>query len=764
MPRRISARCAAALTALLIGCGGDPEPDLGEWSAEIEGDALTLRGPDGGHWRNLRFQIGTGSADIEFQFGSFRFDDVRHTLTPAAQLHWDDGALVLSDAIGGPLARLIVEVDDRHLSLKVDPAASPGANGRFELSGACDADDHFLGTGSHAMDVDHVGQAFPLFVSEPGIGKVDTEEYPGDWFVTGTRHASSYPVPFLLRPHHPDGLLLDTLARVELDLCAADPNRYTALTWSARPTLRFIDGTSPLQVVERLTERTGRPDLAPAWAFGPWTDSIRGVDRLFEVANTLRDAGAPSTVMWTEDWKGARELSTGYRLSKEWFIDDELYPDASSLSSTLAELGFKWFGYFGPFVGMDDVSGAEAIEADVLIKREDGSIYTFTGVTFEPVSLLDFTHPDATNWAVTRMRDHLNLGFSGWMADYAEWLPHDALLFDGRTGLAAHNGYPRMWQDAARRAIEGYDATYFCRSGWANTSGTCPIVWAGDQRTSFQPDDGFPTIVPLGLGMSASGVPVYTHDIAGYQSVGNPPSTRELWLRWAALGAWSPIMRTHHGAFDQDNWQFDTDADTVERYARLATEHMRTWPYRYGLARQAHERGTPMVLPPSFLYDDDWGRMDAWLLGRWIFVAPVLEEGATGRDVQLPGHTAWYNFHTGQPATSGYVEVEPDGIPVYVARGATIPLFNTVPHTLVDTVDDPRVIPFEVADAERVVRVYGRGGRFTEGDGTQYQPSGEATEAATAQGTFTSGTLDAGGVTVKIEGPRERTYILEVLP
>ena len=41
---------------------------------------------------------------------------------------------------------------------------------------ACDADDHFMGFGS-AMDMDHIGQAFPLWVSEPGIERLKTKNH-----------------------------------------------------------------------------------------------------------------------------------------------------------------------------------------------------------------------------------------------------------------------------------------------------------------------------------------------------------------------------------------------------------------------------------------------------------------------------------------------------------------------------------------------------------------------------------------------------------
>jgi hypothetical protein len=53
----------------------------------------------------------------------------------------------------------------------------------------------------------------------------------------------------------------------------------------------------------------------------------------------------------------------------------------------------------------------------------------------------------------------------------------------------------------------------------------------------------------------------------------------------------------------------------------------------------------------------------------------------------------------------------------------------------------------------------GSDGGFTEADGTMYRSSGNGT--GTATGTFASGTLEAGGLTLTIEGTVERTYTLE---
>ncbi len=714
---------------------------------------------------DLRFGAGTGSYQLDQAFGSYRFDDVEHSIDWASGVanfapfnvddtielagHHDDvlGLLVL-EPIGEDMLRLYFEPND-------------DSSDRTVLQAACDDDDHFLGLGGHAMDVDHVGQAFPIWVSEPGVGKDDEDDYPDDWSITGTRHASSYPMPFLLRPHQTHGLLLEGHARTEVDLCASDPSRFSMLTWGAPMEIILISGDDPLHVLEHASERWGRIQQPPAWGLGAWVDAVGGSDRVREVAAAVRQAGAAVSVIWTEDWKGFELQGTGYRLGYEWFVDREHYPDAETIDEELEAAGLKWLAYFSAFVAEETVTWDSAQDAGVLIQDDQGEPYTFLGVSLKWISLVDYTHPDAQDWSVAWMQACLDVGFDGWMADYGEWLPTDSVLYDGDPMLE-HNRYPERWQATNLAAIDGRDATFFSRSGWAGAQGLSPVVWGGDQRTSFDMDDGFPTVLALGLGLSASGVPVYTHDIAGYNSVGNDPSDKELWFRWAGLGAYTPVMRTHHGAFDEENHQFDRDEETLAYYAATTQEHTRLYPYRSGLARQAAERGSPMIRPVAFHYGEDWGRMDAWLLGPALLVAPVMERGAMGREVELPVDVAWYDWHSLEAASGGWVDAATDRTPVFAAAGTTVPTFGTIPDTLAEAEGDG-VLDFDDADGERIVYLFGGGGEFTEGDGTRYTPSGTPTGSGETTDTLTNGSITVAGVTLDIEGEAERSYTVVVV-
>ena len=83
---------------------------------------------------------------------------------------------------------------------------------------------------------------------------------------------------------------------------------------------------------------------------------------------------------------------------------------------------------------------------------------------------------------------------------------------------------PQLWQtlnaEVAEEAALDQGMGIYYRSGHRSAPRTATIVWAGDQRTSFDDDDGLPTVVPIGLGLAAAGV-LYGHDIAGYQFIGN---------------------------------------------------------------------------------------------------------------------------------------------------------------------------------------------------------------------------------------------------
>ncbi len=774
-----SARLPLALPVLLLACSHATPRTVGPWTLTPTNTGFDVSRDDGADViGSISLEIGVGSADVTFETGAYKFDNETVAwaqVGPAGKPLGLDPSWTweLDDADGNAVGQVnVADLGNDTLSVLV-AATDPSIN-RTRYAMPCTGDDHFAGFGEMAEDVDHVGESFPLWVSEPGIGKSTTDSQGSDWFLTGTKHASSYPDPFFVTPA-PLGVEIVTQSRVDMDLCTG--NDWSAAVWSGKSAILYEDVASPMEAIEQHALRNGPPVLPPDWAFAPWNDAVGGVDRVTTVATELRDAHATSGVIWTEDWKGGEEGAYGYHLIPNWDIDEALYPDAAGTAAALKEQGFAWFAYFQPFVVEGTPAWDEA--SSYLIQNADGTPYTFTGMTLATTSVLDLSRDDARAWAESKMQAVLDLGFTGWMADFGEWLPTDAHL-QYANALTDHNAYPIWWQETNAAVLNGSanggnsatgaggttTGVMFTRSGWTGSPGISPVAWGGDQRTDFEADDGFPTVLPLGIGAGIAGVPLFGTDIGGYQSIGNPSSTKELWWRWCTLGAMSPVMRTHHGAFLDTNWQFDTDADTLALYARWSNVHGRLIPYLRGLAAQAATVGTPLIRAPFLTYPaEDWGRTDAWLLGD-LLVAPVMTEGAVSRQVDLPAGVNWYDFWTGAPAVTGTHDVPLDSIAVFAPAGTIVPMYTDAPDTLVAG-SLPGLLTADDVDKARTVYVYASGAgamasAFTEGDGTTYSVSGTATGPAVGAVTTSQGTATVGGLAVAIAGPSERSYTIVI--
>ena len=149
-----------------------------------------------------------------------------------------------------------------------------------------------------------------------------------------------------------------------------------------------------------------------------------------------------------------------------------------------------------------------------------------------------------------------------------------------------------------------------------------------------------------------------------------------------------------------------------------------------------------------------------------LFVAPVLEQGALDRQVDLPSGAAWFDFWSGAPAESGRYDVPLDSIAVYAPRGAIIPMYTDAPDTLRDGPLSGLVTRDEV-DTARTVTIFGSGSvdadfRFTEADGTRYEVTGSCTGPGTTAFSTANGSFDVNGLHIRILSPVERVYTVIV--
>ena len=233
----------------------------------------------------------------------------------------------------------------------------------------------------------------------------------------------------------------------------------------------------------------------------------------------------------------------------------------------------------------------------------------------------------------------------------------DAVLYDGTPAMLAHNPWPAMWarvcHEAVAEAGKSSDIVYFMRAGAAGSQRWCPNMWAGDQNVDWSEDDGLPSVITAALSLSVCGHGVHHSDIGGYTTLFGMKRTKELFLRWAEFSAFTPMMRSHEGNRPRDNWQFDSDDDTLDALARLGRLFVAMKPYRQAVLAENATDGVAAMRPLFFHYEDDpasFNIKDQYLFGRDLLVAPVIEEGAVTRALHLPaGATGevWVHLWTG---------------------------------------------------------------------------------------------------------------------
>ncbi|TNE92392.1 MAG: hypothetical protein EP330_01695 [Deltaproteobacteria bacterium] len=537
----------------------------------------------------------------------------------------------------------------------------------------CDDDGSFHGFGEQYAATNLEGHAFDLIVEEQGIGRDPDGFAP----LAGNAYSTYFPMPWWLdaRGH---GVLFDTAHRVTADVCATDE----AVAWievvSGEPvTWTVFHGPDPLDVIAQLGEVVGRPAPVPDWAWGTWICTQGGEQAVRDQAAFLASENIPVTALWVQDWTGTTaNIDGGYGVNYRWEADTEvLYPDLRGLVDELHNQDLRVLAYVNSFIDSDLPNHFDEMEAaGMLPLNPEGETYTFLGPRND-VTVADFTNPDTRDYARAALVDAIETwDLDGWMADFGEWLPIDATVHDGSDGMVAHNLYPVDWHTVVREAIDEArpdgDFVTYARSGFTGVQGVAQVHWVGDQEADDHLTDGLPTVVPAMLTLSMAGQPHVTHDIAGFSG---GPSTKELYLRWTELGAFSPFMRTHDGNARDANWRFDSDAETTAHFRRFSAIHDLLAPELKALADDAQTTSAPIVRHLMLAYPDDaetWNLDDQYLLGEDLLVAPILQTGLTERDVYLPEGT-WFDVWTGeQLAGPGWVtRSAPIGSPPVFSRG-----------------------------------------------------------------------------------------------
>ena len=301
--------------------------------------------------------------------------------------------------------------------------------------------------------------------------------------------------------------------------------------------------------------------------------------------------------------------------------------------------------YLRPWVEPDSAP----VQKGWVATHEDGSSYLTTGTTGQQIALIDFTNPAAVRYWKHQVRQIFDLGFDGFMQDFGEEVLSGMHFHDGQTGVTMHNRYLTLYHKATREEIERYQRLhprrtlwFFTRAGYSGRPGATAYEggnFPGDETTDWTRSSGLASSTPDMLNRAIGGAYGFGTDIGGYFDLTTPPTTKELFIRWAEWAAFSPIYRLHGAGPSGTHAPWTFDSQTVRIYRRLSKLHMRAAPLIMRLWRRAEATGVPPTRPLWLADPSDRRARQAdqeWMLGPDLLVAPVVSEGATSRRVYFP--------------------------------------------------------------------------------------------------------------------------------
>ncbi|MCB0897032.1 MAG: alpha-glucosidase [Nocardioides sp.] len=621
---------------------------------------------------------GRGSVAWEEHRGYFwptvQYDDRLADQTLDSVEQTAEGVVLAGTLAGGP------EDEPAGWTMTVAPRAADGAS----LSVGTDAatpltsvalvsgrSDHAAvhGFGEQFTDFDLDGRLLPIVDREQGVGR---GEEPITSLADATNHGAggTEAMTYAAWPSFVTGDLRGLRLDADDPLSSAfavadtrDPGAVALELWAPSLDAQVSAADDPIALVAAQQAGDRHPPLATWATRGAIIGLQGGTAEVRRELDRLLRAGAKVSGVWIQDWSGKRTTSFGDRLWWTWQLDRERYPGWARLVRDLAREGIRTTTYVNPFLVDAAPKGdpsirnlwAEARDAGYLVEAPNGSPYLLDQGEFD-ASLVDLTDPAARSWYADVIADEvLADGVQGFMADFGEGLPFDAVLADG-TAAALHNRWPTLWARtvrlACRRADQPRCVTWF-RSGGLGQARDAALFWNGDQLVTFSKYDGLASALLGTLSAGVSGWPLQHSDVGGYTSVNalvkNYVRTPELLGRWEEYQAFGVVMRTHEGNRPDDNLQVYSNARTAEQFARMTRLFAALAPYRRSVVEEATRTGVPAIRPVWLVAPGTAAATSQreFFLGSHLLVAQVLRAGAEAVRVDLPPGR-WVHLLTGR--------------------------------------------------------------------------------------------------------------------
>ena len=545
----------------------------------------------------------------------------------------------------------------RYDALPLGFCKAEGKKERATMAFECKHDECFAGTGERFAKMDLSGQTFYL-KNQDGQGVNNRRTYKN--------------IPFYLSSRM-YGVFYHTSAYAKLSLAGFSTRSVEFMSRQAMLDVFLIGGDTPDEILCGYRHLTGFPQMLPLWSYGVWMSRMTyfSADEVNDICDRMRREHYPCDVI---------HLDTGWFKTDwlcEWKFNEERFPDPEGFIRQLKDKGYRVTLWQLPYVaeGAEQIDEARANKyICTLTKKQESEGSNFS--TLDYAGTIDLTNPKATAWYKGLLKRLLDMGVAAIKTDFGENIHMDAVYANMPPELL-NNLYALLYQKAAyeiTKEVTG-DGIVWARAAWAGCQ-RYPLHWGGDSCSSW---DGMAGSLKGGLHFGLSGFAFWSHDVPGFHTLPNFMNTRvrdDVYVRWTQFGVFSSHIR-YHGTNKREPWHYPAIAGIVKRWWNLRYKLI---PYILKESEKAVHGGKAIVQALVFHHPDDrlcWHIDDEYYFGDDLLVAPVMNSD-NRRDVYLP-EGEWVNFFSGERLQGGQwlhnVEVPLELMPVYVRRGAVIPVY-----------------------------------------------------------------------------------------
>lgn len=452
--------------------------------------------------------------------------------------------------------------------------------------------------------------------------------------------------------------------------------------------LFLLGGGTLKRIVDNYTLLTGRPALLPKRALGYQGSSMYypelekdSDDAVLGFIDTIKAEGFPIDGF---------HLSSGYtsylgkRCVFTWNTDR--FKDPRAYFAAMNEKGAQNVPNVKPGILLCHPWFDEFVRKDVFVKDSKNPAQYAVGSWWGgPGAFWDYTKPEARRaWKDYLIENVIDVGTNSIWDDNCEYdslLDKDARVdFDGKGGTIGQLK-PLMCTIMCKiggEAVEEHDPDarpyIVCRSGSSGIQKYAQ-TWCGDNYTSWT---SLQYNIPIITGMGLSGQPNEGADIGGFAG---PAPDEELFVRWVQNGVFQPRFSIHSASNDNtvtEPWMFRDSAPLIRDAILL---RYRLAPYLYSAEYEASRTGAPIMRALVYEFQDDpkvWEESFAFLYGRDLLIANVIEPGQTVKKVYLPAGCKWYDwndkFRCYEGGQTVEVPVTMASIPMFLREGAIVPM------------------------------------------------------------------------------------------